>query len=273
MGASDDTSGPGRPPSEPAGDVAFDHPPREYRIDELARLAGTTVRNVRAYQDRGLLPAPRREGRVGWYGESHLGRLRLVAELLGRGYSLANIAELVAGWESGRDLSELLGLESALFAPWSEEAASSVSRDELIAFLGEDATAELLAEAEGHGLLRVEGDRARLDNPRMLEGAAVLVDAGVPVRDVLDLGIYLADAVDAIAARYVELIERHLFAGADGPPPDDQLPRVTALIRQLRPLAKQVLDAELALALERRIQASLGERLARGRHGADRAAG
>ena len=29
----------------------------EYRIDDLARAAGTTVRNVRAYQDRGLLPA------------------------------------------------------------------------------------------------------------------------------------------------------------------------------------------------------------------------
>ena len=29
----------------------------EYRIDELARLGGTTVRNVRAYQDRGLLPS------------------------------------------------------------------------------------------------------------------------------------------------------------------------------------------------------------------------
>ena len=30
----------------------------EYRIDELARLAGTTVRNVRVYQDRGLLSCP-----------------------------------------------------------------------------------------------------------------------------------------------------------------------------------------------------------------------
>ncbi|MFB9386717.1 MerR family transcriptional regulator [Pseudonocardia petroleophila] len=38
---------------------------REYRIDELAHTAGTTVRNIRAYQDRGLLPPPRRVGRVG----------------------------------------------------------------------------------------------------------------------------------------------------------------------------------------------------------------
>src|SRR5436305_1643105 len=44
----------------------------EYRIDELAREAGTTVRNVRAYQDRGLLPPPRRSGRVGLYTDAHL---------------------------------------------------------------------------------------------------------------------------------------------------------------------------------------------------------
>ncbi len=248
-------------------------PAEEYRIDELARLAGTTVRNVRAYQDRGLLPAPRRHGRVGLYSGSHLGRLRLIAELLGRGYTLGNIAELVAGWESGRDLSELLGLEQALFAPWSEEAASSVPTEELRAYLGDEATTQLLAEGEAHHLLRVIADRVEVDNPRMLEGAAVLVDAGVPVTDVLELGVYLAETVDQIAARYVELVNRRFFAHIDGPPPDEALPGLAALINQLRPLAKQVVDAELALALERRIQAELGDRLTRGRPRRDPVAG
>ncbi|PRC58401.1 MerR family transcriptional regulator, partial [Mycobacterium sp. ITM-2017-0098] len=35
----------------------------EYRIDELARLAGTTTRNIRVYRDRGLLHPPLRVGR------------------------------------------------------------------------------------------------------------------------------------------------------------------------------------------------------------------
>ena len=63
----------------------------EYRIDELARLADTTVRNVRVYQDRGLLAPPRRQGRVGIYSEAHLARLRLIGQLLRRGYTFANI--------------------------------------------------------------------------------------------------------------------------------------------------------------------------------------
>src|SRR5204863_6803631 len=65
----------------------------EYRIDDLARAAGTTVRNVRVYQDRGLLPPPRREGRTGLYGEPHLARLRLIGQLLEKGYTFAHIAE------------------------------------------------------------------------------------------------------------------------------------------------------------------------------------
>ena len=44
----------------------------EYRIDELAQQAGTTVRNVRAYQERGLLSPPRRQGRAGLFDDGHL---------------------------------------------------------------------------------------------------------------------------------------------------------------------------------------------------------
>ncbi|MBI3172006.1 MAG: MerR family transcriptional regulator, partial [Hydrocarboniphaga effusa] len=109
---------------------------REYGVDELARQAGTTVRNVRAYQDRGLLPPPERRGRVGVYTEAHLARLRIIGQLLARGYTLANIAELLEAWERGHDLSQLLGLESAVASPWSDEAPSLLSMAELTDMFG-----------------------------------------------------------------------------------------------------------------------------------------
>src|SRR5438270_13656636 len=83
-------------------------------IDELARRAGLTTRNVRAYQERGLLPPPVRAGRVGYYDERHLARLSIVGELLERGYSLASIRELIDAWEAGGDLGQLLGFQQAL---------------------------------------------------------------------------------------------------------------------------------------------------------------
>jgi DNA-binding transcriptional MerR regulator len=246
-------------------------PPGSYRIDELARMAGTTVRNVRAYQDRGLLPPPTRRGRVGWYSEAHLARLRLIGEMLGRGYSLANIAELIESWVRGQDLSDLLGLEAALIAPWGEDRSSTYTREELgelFAPLGPehlDAALEL-------GLITAEGDRLRVADPRLIEGANVLVSAGVPIDKVFELGAAIAAATDHIAALYVQTITTHVVGVLDDPIRPEQIRRLAEVVRRLRPLAKEVVDAGLATALDRRISAELGEHLARAGRAGDSAA-
>ena len=98
----------------------------EYRIDDLARAAGTTSRNVRAYQERGLLPPPEKRGRVGIYGDAHLERLKLIDTLLQRGFTTAHIDDFITGWESGKDLTEVLGLQHAVTEPWSRSDTVSI---------------------------------------------------------------------------------------------------------------------------------------------------
>jgi len=66
-----------------------------WTIDELAQRAGTTVRKVRVYHDRGVLRPPYRKGRVGLYGPEHLHRLQLVLRMLRRGYPLADRKSVV----------------------------------------------------------------------------------------------------------------------------------------------------------------------------------
>ena len=162
----------------------------EYRIDELAQRAGTTVRNIRAYQDRGILPPPRRQGRIAVYSDAHLARLRLIGNMLGRGYSLANIAELVEAWEGGQNIGDLLGLEAALTEPWSQESPIRVNALELAELFGigtdevESAVA-LLSDALTEGIVRTEGDGFVVDSPRLLRVGAELVAAGVPLEAVL----------------------------------------------------------------------------------------
>lgn len=51
-------------------------------VDELAARAGVTVRTIRFYSTRGLLPPPEiGPRRVGRYGPDHLSRLALIEEL------------------------------------------------------------------------------------------------------------------------------------------------------------------------------------------------
>ena len=83
----------------------------EYRIEELARLAGTTTRNIRVYRDRGLLHPPLRVGRIALFNDTHLTRLRLITSMLDRGYNIAHVHEMLSAWEQGKDVGDMLGLE------------------------------------------------------------------------------------------------------------------------------------------------------------------
>ena len=64
-------------------------------LDELTERTGVSARNVRFYASRGLVPAPIRRGRSGYYGPDHVARLELVRELQGHGFTLSAIERYV----------------------------------------------------------------------------------------------------------------------------------------------------------------------------------
>jgi DNA-binding transcriptional MerR regulator len=86
--------------------------PGRWTVDELARAAGTTTRQVRALQTQGLLPRPGLVGRTGYYDADHLERLRAILRLQADGFSLAALATLLRGWEANMTLAQVLGLGS-----------------------------------------------------------------------------------------------------------------------------------------------------------------
>lgn len=261
-----------------------ERPEREYRIDELARLAGTTVRNVRAYQDRGVLPPARREGRVAFYSDAHLARLRVISQLLERGYTLANIGELIEAWQTGQNVGDMLGLEAVLAEPWTDEEPMVVDAEELSSVFGISTTdEELVSLAIELGVIEArepsgssgEGESSAyqtfvVPKPRLLHVGAELVAAGIPLAAVLELGVRLRDQVDRIARSFVDLAVTHVFDPVGEPIPSEEIPRLTEIVRRIRPLAKEAVDAELADAMERHVQAELRERLERMLQGFER---
>jgi DNA-binding transcriptional MerR regulator len=87
----------------------------EYRLEALAEASGVSVRNIRAYRERGLLDPPRRVGRLALYGDHHLEQLTVISDLLRRGFHSAHIAEFFATVRDGVDLAEHLGVRAAIF--------------------------------------------------------------------------------------------------------------------------------------------------------------
>jgi len=82
-------------------------PPGELTIERLADASGLSVRNVRAYQQRGLLPPVRRDGRRATYSQEHVARLRLVRALRDQGLTLRTIGALLERGTVDAELARL----------------------------------------------------------------------------------------------------------------------------------------------------------------------
>ncbi|MFZ3570023.1 MerR family transcriptional regulator [Streptomyces sp. BH097] len=206
-------------------------------MEELAKAAGITVRTVRFYRERGLIKPPRREGRIAWYDETHLDRLRTIASLLDRGHTLSGISELSEAFDRGRDVGELLGVQP------TEEVPVRLSAAELADYFADDVTPENLQAALDLGYLGIDGEEIVHISRRLLDISAALVREGIPLADVLAAARRVRDHAEALAALFTDLVAEHAS--------DKDIGR-------LRPLAKGVVEAELSLALDRRLDAPDG---------------
>jgi DNA-binding transcriptional MerR regulator len=202
---------------------------------------------------------------VGYYDDTHLARLRYVNNLQERGFSLAAIQELLHAWDEGRNLTDVLGFEEALTAPWTDEKPERVGRERLLQMFPEAvADPGLIDRAVRLGLLAVAGDEFEAPSPRLLRVGAELVAAGIPLAAALDEYERLVADAARIARRFVELFEVNLWepfvaAGL----PAERLTELTDALQRVRPLASAAMEATLAHAMERAVAASAARQMAR----------
>jgi DNA-binding transcriptional MerR regulator len=222
-------------------------------IDELARVAGTTTRNVRAHQSRGLLPPPEIRGRIGYYGEDHVTRLKLIAHLQGRGFGLTAINDLLNAWERGSGLADVLGFSDALMAPWTDEVPETVTLERLQQLFPEIVDdPSLVQKALDLELLFRDGDNFKTPSPRLLRVGAELVSVGIPLSVVLDQAKALREDTWKIACRLVEMFTKHIWEPfLAGESQAKTLNEITAALQKTRPLAAEAVQAFLALAMQR----------------------
>lgn len=233
-------------------------------IEQVAAEAKLPVSTVRMYQHRGLLVAPEKRGRVGYYGPDHLERLRLIAELQERGFSLASIKELANGLEDGRSLNDVLGLSTER-SVWAAEEPVIIDAAELMErFAAEDITPELVQRTVDLGLVELTDDgRLRVTSPRFLEIGTQLGALGIPTAEIIDEYVALRAATDDIAGRFTAVFERNLWEPLTaGGVTADHVASIAASLEQLGQLAQAVVDLTLAQAIQRRAQEFLDDQAA-----------
>jgi DNA-binding transcriptional MerR regulator len=229
-------------------------------IDALAARVGMTVRNVRAYAGRGLLPPPRLRGRTGLYDEEHLARLTLIQQMLAEGYTLAAVERVLAHAPEGVTAAGL-ALHRALLTPWLPEEPEVLDRAALEARAGVPIDEELLTLLADLGVVVPLPDgRLEVVSPTLLRAGLQVVALGIPPERVVATQQRVAEHAAAAARLYVELFRDTVwreFAAAGQPP--DQWPRVQQAVERVQPVASQAMLATFRIAMGQAVDAALDQ--------------
>jgi DNA-binding transcriptional MerR regulator len=217
-------------------------PADELTLDALAAATGVPSRTIRFYQAKGLLLRPVLRGRVAMYDAGHVARLQLIASLQDRGLQIKAIASLLSQEERGEvAVSEWLGLDEELRAPWAVDEPRLVSRREALALLN-PATPGRLATLVRLGLMEERGESYLIPRPALLGVALQMEQLGTDLETVVKASVRLRKRFAKAAA---ELAKQLLPAMARGGGADGER------LREVRPLAMEAVRLIFAQEMER----------------------
>ncbi len=221
------------------------HHQDDFTIDQLAHAAQLPTSTIRMYQQRGLIDPPTKRGRVGFYNSSHTERLRLIARLQQRGFSLAAVKELIDSWNLGQSIDELLGVSQ--IAPSLAPEPLRLSPSELaVRFAEVELTQADIQRAAAIGLIKLDDGDVVIVNPTFADIGPEVARLGIEIGEMLDEYEALRVAVDDISERFRAVFERSLWATFinDGKRLDD-VPRLVDAATRLSQLATASVNAEL----------------------------
>jgi DNA-binding transcriptional MerR regulator len=223
-------------------------------VDQLAARTGTSVRTIRYYAGRGLLPPPTLRGRTGLYGADHIARLMLVAELSALGFTLTAIEKHLERLPPSAGPEEL-ALQLALLTPWAPEQLDEVDLSTLQARAGrplDDATIERLL---AYGVVERTETGFRVQGQIALATALDSLDFDLPTefwarsREVIDRHT-AALADDLMALFQDQVLQPYRDAGR----PADQRSKLATALARLKPITVQGVVTAFGRAVNRQIR-------------------
>jgi DNA-binding transcriptional MerR regulator len=248
-------------------DAAVRHPhgspgSGEYRIDDLARLAGTTTRNIRVYRDRGLLPPPLRVGRIALFNDTHLTRLRLITSMLDRGYNIAHVREMLSAWEQGKNLGDVLGLETAIAGTWTTEKSETMPLAAAQRLIGDARAFDRLVALQ---VVRVDSTQAIVARPKLIDAFNEIRGYGVSMDKLIDLHEQIVPLVDQISEMLVRAGAEHVASRikpGEALPADTEIAELITMLVRFRTQALASVTATLASSIESTIESVVSRILA-----------
>ncbi|MDQ0939454.1 MerR family transcriptional regulator [Streptomyces sp. V1I1] len=227
-------------------------------VDELAARAGVTVRTVRFYSTRGLLPPPAiGPRRVGHYGPGHLSRLALIEELQHQGMTLAAIERYLE--QLPEDLSAHdLAVHRALVASWAPDSAEEASHADLERRAGRSLSEEDIDRLAAMGVLERAGDADgyRLD-PGLLRLGVQLLDVPIAHETILAARTVLLEHTRSAAHELTRLFRDEVWSPYRERESDpEHVAAMKSLSAHMQPMVVQALVTAFQRSLKEELRAA-----------------
>lgn len=219
----------------------------EMTVDELAARTGMTVRTLRFYASEGLLPPPRRRGRVAYYDANHRMRLDLVRTLQKHGYTLSAIQRVLDRIPDDASPAEY-AVQSAVLAPWLPEQTEVLDRAGLERRAGRRIADDQVDYLVSLGALERRPDGSFVAAPAMLGHAVELLQLPVPPEVLRESAAIIDEHAAAVANGLTELFARAIWGPYQRGEIDHE--QVVAILDRMRPLALQGLLGAFARAAD-----------------------
>lgn len=225
-------------------------------LDELCNRVGMSVRNVRFYTTRGLVPPPIRRGRSGYYSPEHVVRLELVAELQAHGFTLSAIEKYVSRIPEDASPADI-ALQRSMLTPWMSEAPEVVTRAELEERAGRSLTADELEALQIMGIVRPAGRRFEVVRSYLSVGMG-LIETGYPMDAALAVQKVYAAHGRAIAEELDQIFRTMVMPTFKEK--GLQAEQIQAVVERLKPLSISALVAAYEIAVDEMKRESIARR-------------
>ncbi|GAA2963820.1 MerR family transcriptional regulator [Streptomyces enissocaesilis] len=229
-------------------------------VDELAARAGVTVRTVRFYSTRGLLPPPViGPRRVGHYGPAHLSRLALIEELQHHGMTLAAIERYLEQLPPGLSAHDL-AIHRALVATWAPDSAEDATRAELDRRAGRSLTEEDIDRLAAMNVLeRTDAPGTFRVDPGLLALGMQLLDVPIAHETILAARTVLMEHTRSAAHALARLFKDEVWSPYRERESDpEHVKAMKSLSAHMQPMVVQALVTTFQRSLKEELRTAFG---------------
>lgn len=243
--------------------------PASLTVDELAARAGVTVRTVRFYSTRGLLPPPViGPRRVGRYGPEHLSRLALIEELQHQGMTLSAIERYLDALPDDLSAHDL-AIHRALVATWAPDSALESSLSELEKRAGRSLTETDIRRLTAMNVLTPAPEGFRVDVGLLRLGVALL-DVPIAHETILAAREVLLGHARTAAHQLTALFRDEVWGPfTEGESDPERVESMKALSAHMQPMVVQALVTAFQRSLKEELRAAFVSEPVGSGHGDD----